>query len=72
MGLDSTNKLAIVGQGSHFAFFVNSFLIGEATDDILREGVVAFMARQESGRTTCTFENAWLWVLRPGSGVQAQ
>jgi hypothetical protein len=71
MGLDSTNKLAIVGQGSQFAFFVNSFLVGEATDDILREGVVAFMARQESGRTTCTFENAWLWVLRPGSGVQA-
>jgi hypothetical protein len=71
IGLDSTNTIAIVGIGSEFSFFVNGVLNGHATDADLREGTVAFLARQESGSTRCTFDNAWLWVLTPGSGIQA-
>lgn len=32
---------------------------------IFDEGFLAFVAASESGRTVCTFEDAWLWLLEP-------
>lgn len=30
---------------------------------IFTDGFLAMMAVSESGKTTCTFNNAWLWLL---------
>jgi len=32
---------------------------------ILDEGFLAMIAASESGRTVCTFDNAWLWLIEP-------
>ncbi|MBI3762476.1 MAG: hypothetical protein HY260_11525 [Chloroflexi bacterium] len=65
----STNTVAIVAQGSRFTTYVNGANAGSVTHTKVSEGAVGFLADQESGKTTCTFENAWLWVLKPGSGT---
>ena len=61
--LDSTNTVALVGQGSKFTAYINGQDMGSVTDSQLTEGAVGFAASQESGKTTCTFENGWLWIL---------
>jgi hypothetical protein len=30
---------------------------------VFEQGFVALLAASESGRTQCTFENAWLWLM---------
>lgn len=32
---------------------------------LLDEGFLAMFAASESGRTVCTFDNAWLWLIEP-------
>lgn len=32
---------------------------------VFDEGFLAFVAASESGKTKCTFEDAWLWLLEP-------
>ena len=61
--LDSTNRVAFIAQGSKFAVYANGQDQGTVTDTRLTSGAAAFLGDQESGRTTCTFENAWLWIL---------
>jgi hypothetical protein len=59
----STNRVAVVGQGNQFTTYVNGVDAGSVAHAGLRSGAVGLLARQESGKTTCTFENAWLWIL---------
>jgi hypothetical protein len=33
-------------------------------NSVFEQGFVAFLAASESGRTVCTFENAWLWLIQ--------
>jgi len=47
--------------------YANGDRLGAFTDKTLSEGIVAYMAWQESGQTTCTFTNSWLWVFQGGS-----
>jgi hypothetical protein len=61
---ESTNRLAIVAQADNFTFYVNGTRIGTAVPQTkLGEGLVAFIALNDSGRTICGFENGWLWRM---------
>ena len=62
----STNRMTIIVRGNKFEVYANGDRLGVFTDSTLTQGIVAFMAWQESGKTTCTFTNAWLWVLKGG------
>ena len=59
----ASNILSIVVQGNQFTPYINFQEHKIASDSNQPEGVVAFYAWQESGKTTCTFEDAWVWVL---------
>lgn len=61
---DTTNRLTVVGRGDSFTIFTNDTHIGTIdTNYGYLEGFVAFLALNESGDTTCRFNNAWLWLL---------
>lgn len=60
----SKNRITIVVQGNKIATYANGERMGVFTDSKLTEGRIAFFASQESGETTCHFENSWLWVLK--------
>lgn len=36
----------------------------ESSEKVFEKGFVSFVAVSESGRTTCHFENAWLWLIK--------
>jgi hypothetical protein len=59
----ATNRITIIAQGNKIAVYMNGERMGVFTDSKLAEGRIAFMAWQESGETTCTYSNTWLWVL---------
>jgi len=60
----STNRVTIVAQGDKMTVYVNGEKLGAATDNKIAEGIVAFLAWQESGETTCAFTNSWMWILK--------
>lgn len=61
---DTTNRMAVVGRGNTFSIYTNGTKIGEVTPSIAYDkGFIAFVALNESGDTTCHFNNAWLWQL---------
>jgi hypothetical protein len=61
---DTTNRLTVVARGNTFTIFTNGTRIGEVTPSVQYErGFVAFVALNESGDTTCHYDNAWLWLL---------
>jgi hypothetical protein len=59
----STNTYILAAEGNGLTVFANGYRIGQATILKLRKGLITFYALQESGETTCTFDNAWLWDL---------
>ena len=59
----STNTFILVAEGNVLTAYANGNRLGQATILKLREGLIAFYTWQESGETTCTFDNAWLWDL---------
>ena len=58
-----TNRLTAIVQGNKITTYANGEKLGSFTDGKLSQGGVAFLAWQNSGETTCTFTNSWLWVL---------
>jgi hypothetical protein len=59
-----TNRLAVVAQNNAFTIFSNGTMLGTATPPtFLPEGLVTFVAVNDSGSTSCTFTNGWLWLL---------
>ena len=62
-GQGSTNEYLLVVDGNTFRGYVNGENLGGATIATLSTGLAGFYAYQESGDTTCTLDNAWLWVL---------
>jgi hypothetical protein len=59
----ATNTLTIVVQGNQLTPYINSQEQKSTDDSNQLEGTVAFYGWQESGETTCTFDNAWVWVI---------
>jgi hypothetical protein len=61
---DTTNRLAVVARGDVFTVYSNGTRLGQwrPTYDY-PQGLTAFVALNESGDTTCHYDNAWLWLL---------
>src|SRR3990172_2829070 len=63
----AVNRITVIAQGNKLQVYANGDRLGAFTDKTLSEGIVAYMAWQESGKTTCAFSNSWLWVFKGGS-----
>jgi hypothetical protein len=61
---NSTNTIAIVVHGKDFTPWANGQQLIGGSHDKFKDGVIALMAFQESGKTTCTFNNGWLFILK--------
>jgi hypothetical protein len=63
---DTTNRIVVIGRGNTFSIFTNGTFLGDFTPEsaFFERGFVAFVALNESGTTTCTFENAYLWLIQ--------
>lgn len=59
----SSNKLVIVAEDTKFTFYANGERMGTVLNSQYSEGAIAFGAFQESGETTCTYDNTWVWSL---------
>lgn len=61
---DTTNRLAVVGQGQEFTIFSNGTRLGKIDARAgFEEGFVSFVAVNRSGGIKCDFNNAWLWKM---------
>lgn len=61
---DTTNRFVVVGRGNTFSFYSNGVHVGDVTPSIAYErGFVAFVGLNESGTTTCHYDNAFLWLI---------
>jgi len=60
----STNRLAVVARGDRFTFYANGDRMGSVVDNHLKEGRIGVFAGQESGETTCIFNNSWVWTMK--------
>lgn len=61
---DTTNRLAVVGQGQEFTVFSNGTRLGKVVARAgFEEGFVSFVAVNRSGGIKCDFNNAWLWKM---------
>ncbi|MCI0394191.1 MAG: hypothetical protein L0332_28405 [Chloroflexi bacterium] len=61
---DTTNRLVVVGRGNTFSIYTNGTKLGDVTPSVAFDrGFIAFVALNESGDTTCQYNNAWLWLL---------
>ena len=61
----STNSYLLVAEGGKFTLYINDVRIGSYYDyaNSQIEGRFAFTGWQESGETSCEFNNTWVWVL---------
>lgn len=62
---NSVNTVVLVVQGDLIQAYINGKKMREGHYAKLSEGGIAFMTWQESGETTCTFRNSWVWELNP-------
>ena len=60
----STNRITLVVQGERMTAYGNGDRKSGAVDGRVVEGAIGFLAFQESGETTCTYENTWVWALK--------
>ncbi len=62
----STNKVLLIAEGEKFTVYINDIRAGSFYDysKSMLEGLLAFTAWQESGESTCTFANTWVWALK--------
>jgi hypothetical protein len=59
----ATNTVTIVAKEGVFSVHINDDKSKNVLDSKVKEGNFAFMNWQDTGETTCTFTNAWVWVL---------
>jgi hypothetical protein len=59
----STNTYLLIAKENSFTFYANNDRLGTVFNSKLEKGRVAFMVSQESGETSCVFENSWLWTI---------
>lgn len=61
---DTTNRFAVVARGNTYSFYSNGSHVGDVTPSIAYDrGFVAFVGLNESGTTTCHYDNAYLWLI---------
>jgi len=59
----ATNTYIFVAQGNLLQAYANGHRLGQMTISSLDKGLLAAYILQESGETTCVFDNAWVWDL---------
>ncbi len=59
----STNTYILMAEGNLLTVYANGKRLGQVTITRRAEGLLTYLAWQESGDTTCTFDNAWIWDL---------
>lgn len=59
----ATNTYLFIAQGNLLQAYVNGHRLGQMTITSLTKGQLAGYILQESGETTCVFDNAWVWDL---------
>lgn len=64
---DQPNRLTVVGNGSHFTFFINDQYVGEMTDDHLAEGTIgmAIGLHEANDQSVFEFDNVELRAPAP-------
>jgi hypothetical protein len=61
---DTTNHFAVIGRGDIFSVYSNGNYVGDLSIGAgFLKGFVGFLAINESGNTTCTFNNGYLYAL---------
>lgn len=62
---NSTNTYYLIAEEGKFTVYINDIRIGSYYDYAITrsEGYFAYEAYQESGETSCYFDNTWIWVL---------
>ena len=61
----AVNTYYIVADGPRIDIYAQGKRLGSATSEKLVDGLIQIVAEQESGSTTCTFDNLWIWSLDP-------
>jgi hypothetical protein len=59
----STNSFMLVVQGDKMTAYANGTRLRTQYDTHRADGLLALFAWQESGETTCTFSDTWVWAL---------
>ena len=61
----ASNEFIVVAKAERFTVYINGQSQGDYYDSSKQrgDGLLAFVAWQESGRGSCTFEDSWVWVL---------
>jgi hypothetical protein len=59
----STNSFTLVVKDQIMTVYANNVRLSNVPISSLSKGRIAFFVFQESGETTCSFDNAWLWSL---------
>ncbi|HEY3344126.1 MAG TPA: hypothetical protein VGJ97_04320 [Anaerolineaceae bacterium] len=60
---DSVNKVTLVARGQNLLTYINGEKMRQLESNKQSDGAAAFMVDQESGTTTCTFSNGWVYAL---------
>ena len=61
---DTTNRFAVVARGNTFSFYTNGAYLGDITPSVAFDrGFVFFVGLNESGTTTCQYDNSFLWLI---------
>jgi hypothetical protein len=60
------NTFLIIAEGNKFTVYVNDARLGSFYDDGKRraEGRFAYVSSQDAGKSTCKFEDTWIWLLK--------
>lgn len=59
----ATNEYLMYVQDGLMIMYVNNIRLGNVVITKLNEGRIGFWGNQESGNTTCTFEDNWIWTF---------
>jgi hypothetical protein len=62
-GQGSTNKIVLVANGGIFTVYANGERLGRVLGPNLKEGKLGFIGFQDSGTSTCIFDNSWIWIM---------
>lgn len=60
---DGHNSVILVVNGGDLTPYINGDAHAKVSADQLSEGIVSLGVFQESGTTSCTYSNTWLWEL---------
>ena len=68
LNLDSggSNDIVFAAIGNEFKLYINNNFEGRYYDydSKIAQGRLAFVGNQDSGKTTCSFKDSWLWIYK--------